>query len=102
MVGSKKDNLQRVEQIYAKYPKKMGKSRGFKTALSQCKNTEDFDLLDKAVLNYVDFLYREGTERKFILYFSTFMSQWRDWLEIDIGSTTVNKLDLSDAGFEEE
>lgn len=100
MAGHKKEHQDRLKGIYEKYPRKMGKSAGWKTAIAQCKNMDDLDQLETAISNYCSYITRERTERQYILYFSTFMHQWRDWLDPDIGSVAEAGLDLSDMGFE--
>lgn len=95
-----KQTLGKLEVIYSLYPRKMGKSQGFKSALAQCKKPGDLELLEKAVTNYMAYLIKEGTEKQYVLYFSTFMNQWRDWLEKDTGTVTEVKLDLSGIKFE--
>lgn len=98
---NKKGIHDRVLAIYAEYPRKMGKSAGLKKALVHCKSIEDTVLLRVAVKNYIAHLEREGTEPQYYLYFSTFMTQWRDWLEADIGSVAkLGRPDLSGMGFE--
>jgi hypothetical protein len=100
MAGHRKEHQERLAAIYEKYPRKMGKSAGWKTAIAQCKTMGDLDQLELAISHYCAYVKREGTERQYILYFSTFMHQWRDWLDSDTGSVIEEKLDLSDLGFE--
>lgn len=92
----------RLISIYSMYPRKMGKSAGLKKAQSQFKTMEDLAKLEKAVSRYIKHLIKEGTEKQYILYFSTFMSQWEDWLEEDAGTVIKlrKKRDLSGLGFE--
>lgn len=78
--------IKKLADIYTLYPRKMGKTPGYKTAHAQCKTLEDLSLLEFAVKNYLAHLKREETEKDYILYFSTFMHQWRDWIEDDVGS----------------
>lgn len=84
-----------IEALYQRYPKKKGKSRGMRIALTQCRTEDDLSLLAQAIDNYTKHLVQEGTEMKFVLYFSSFMSQWRDWacLEEDIPLTQKVNLD---------
>lgn len=91
----------RLMEIYSRYPRKMGKTRGFKTALSQCKKNEDFNRLEMAVTNYVSYIIKEKVDKPYILYFSTFMNQWEDWLDPDVGSAIQEQIDLSGIGFDQ-
>lgn len=95
-----KGNREKVEKLYLKYPKKMGKTRGINSALAQCKTDKDLELLEKAIDNYKEYIMREAKEPQYILYFSTFMNQWKEWLDHDIGAAINPALDLSDVGFE--
>lgn len=100
MSGFKRKELQdRFDEIYALYPKKMGKSQGMRSASAQIKTMKDMDQLHLAVMNYTAHVIREETEKQYILYFSTFMHQWKDWLEPDIGSVMTVKVNLDGLGF---
>jgi hypothetical protein len=85
--------------IYALYPKKMGKSQGFKTMIAQCKTMNDMIALEKAVMNYRDYIVRECVQPQYILYFKTFMNQWKDWLDENHGHTEEKTM-LLDADFD--
>lgn len=68
------------------YPKKQGKSgaeKKFKAAIKAGVSPEE---ICQARDRYRDHLKREGTEAKFILHGSTFMGQWRDWLDPAAGT----------------
>ncbi len=86
----KKDLQKRLEEIYKLYPRHLGKSRGMKTARVQCGTSSLMDELEKAVIAYRAYVEREKTDPQFIVYFSTFMSGWRDWLDPEHGKITVN------------
>jgi len=90
----------RILEIYSRYPKKLGKSAGMRTAITQCKTPEKLELLDQAVTNYIAHIAKEGTERQYIMYFSTFMSQWRDWLDSDVGTVHSTTIDLNGIDFD--
>lgn len=92
--------IPRLEMLYAKYPRKRGKSIGMKKVVAQCKTEEDLLLLEQAIANYRKNLIKEGTESKFVMYFSTFMTQWRDWLDEDVGTVEEMKVDLSGINFD--
>jgi hypothetical protein len=78
------------ESIYRKYPRKLGKAEGIKKAQREVTTPEAFAQLSGAVDRFVADLRRRGTEEKFIPYFSTFMSSWRDWLDPLAGTASVN------------
>lgn len=67
------------EKVYEKYPRKIGKTRGIKICEKEIKTLLDYENLLKAVSNYATTC--QQTESKFIKHFSTFMGEWRDWIE---------------------
>lgn len=69
-----------LEEVYKTYPRKLGKSPGLKKAKKEIKKTSDLENLKTAIQNYRSHLERENIEPKFTMHFSTFMSQWRDWI----------------------
>jgi hypothetical protein len=76
-----------IDDTYsADYPLKKGKARGIKLAYAQIKTRQDISDLKRAIANYKATLKREGTEARYIKHFSTFMGEWRDWLDPAHGS----------------
>lgn len=98
-MGNRQIIHNKILEVYAIYPKKMGKSAGVTKALLQCKTLNDATLLQKAVARYILHLMSEGTEKQYIMYFSTFMNQWKDWLDPDTGSVATPQADLKGLGF---
>lgn len=72
------------DAIYQDYPRKEGKTKGFLKAKKEIKTAEDFELLRRAVRNYAEKCTAEGTEKKYIKQFSTFMGCWRDYIDEEI------------------
>ena len=70
------------DQIYADYPRKMGKTAGLKKARAQVKTLSAWADLRVAVSNFRRYHELRGTEPQYIPYFSTFMTSWRDWIEL--------------------
>jgi hypothetical protein len=73
------------ESIYQNYPLHKGKTEGFKRCRSQIKTIDDFNNLKQAVEKYKTICVRDGTEKRYIKHFSSFMSSWKDWLDHDAG-----------------
>lgn len=67
-----------LESIYSVYPRKVGKSVGLKRLSGSVSSVEEFNDLVKAVENY----RREvaGRETRHIKHFSSWASEWRDWV----------------------
>lgn len=85
-----------LERIYSEYPRKEGKSGGMKIVKREIKSPEDSEQLIKAIKNYRTNCEREKKEKKYIKLFSTFMGEWRDWLDEDNGTAsffTTEQLD---------
>lgn len=75
-----------LENVYELYPRKEGKSEGFKKAEAQIKTPEDLENLKRAVM-----IYREKADPAYLKHFSTFMTSWRDCLDPDYGERPVIK-----------
>lgn len=67
------------ESAYRRYPRKDGKSKGIKKLRAEIKVAEDFEKLVLAIENYSS--SRRGQDSQFTKHFSTFASEWRDWIE---------------------
>lgn len=77
----KKTNFD-FDSLYRKFPRKEGKSRGLAICRREIKTESDFADLDRAIMNYARI--KKGDE--FLKHFSTFMGEWRDWLDPDVGT----------------
>lgn len=77
------------EAVYRKYPRKEKKTPGIARCRALIKTQADYDLLHQAVENYTR--NKSGTETKFLMQFSTFMSEWRDWLSPETGTSAAKK-----------
>lgn len=66
------------EAVYNVYPRKVGKTRGFRTMREQIKTQADYDALLRSVRTYA--AHAANTETQYVKYFSTFMNTWRDWV----------------------
>jgi hypothetical protein len=77
---SKNSYPEEFEEIYQSYPKREGKSQGFRVYEKEISSLDDLQQLTAAISNYRR--AKSGTEHKYLLHFKTFMNQWRDWLEV--------------------
>lgn len=73
------------EILYQKYPRRLGKQKGFEKCKAQIKTEDDFNSLSTAIDRYKNYLRVQGTEPQFIKHFDTFMTTWRDWLDPGAG-----------------
>ena len=70
------------EALYLKYPRKDGKEKGLATCKNKITTKDKYDALSKSIDNYCVLIKKDGTERKYIKHFSTFMNCWEDYLEM--------------------
>lgn len=80
------------EGVYKKYPRKQGKSVGMRKLKSQIKTPARFEDFKKALDRFLEHHSNAGTSQEFYPYFSSFVSQWSDWLDPDVGKS-VNEFE---------
>lgn len=70
-----------LEKLYQGYPRKKGKTPGLKKLTKEILSEKDFEELAAAVKNYA----KEAAtkESQYVMHFSTFASQWRDWIDVE-------------------
>ena len=82
-IKEKKENDQKskfdLEALYQKYPRKIGKKKGLEKLSKEINTQEDYDKINIAINNYIS--YTQNDNLKFIKHFSTFVSDWKDWLD---------------------
>lgn len=71
-----------LEHIYAMYPRKEGKKSGIDRLKKIIKTQEKYDQVLLAVKNYAQI--SKGKEKQYIKHFSSFVSNWEDYLKIEI------------------
>lgn len=81
--------------VYGLYPRKRGKTLGIGKARRQIKTLEDLERFKQAVLNYRKLIEAEDTDIQYVLYFSTFLSQWEDFLDDEV-MESAKVLNVSD------
>jgi len=70
------------EDLYALYPKKMGKAAGLLRCHAQIKNQGDLLLAHLAIENYRAYVKKSISDPRYIFQFDTFMNnRWRDWIK---------------------
>lgn len=80
-----------LESVYKTYPRKEGKTKGLAKLKTQIKTPEDLEHLKAAVKNYRAKLESSGTETEFIKHFSTWVGEWRDWIDPETGTIRAVK-----------
>lgn len=80
-VGENKKQNEPLEKIYALYPRKEGKSVGFKKLEKQIRTEQDLADFQKAVINYGTACFNKHPD--YIKHFSSFCSPdvWKDWVD---------------------
>lgn len=79
------------ESLYQKYPRKEGKQKGIKTCQVQIKTDGSYQELSRAIDNYCAHCQKNAIERRYTKQFSTFMSSWRDWVEMPVDTEPGKK-----------
>lgn len=80
---------QELDLIYkTKYPRKEGKARGMTKLIREIASPEDLAQFEKAVTNFATHHKKLGTEPQYLKHFSTFASEWRDWIDPTHGSVS--------------
>lgn len=67
------------ESIYKKYPRKIGKTLGFRWLRQHVRSQEKFDALERAVAFYALYCAQNSIEEQFIKHFSTWVKSYEDW-----------------------
>lgn len=70
-----------IARAYEIYPRKLGKTPGIKRLTKDIKNDKDCEDLILASENHARAM--KGRETGFVPYFSTWVSEWRDWINPD-------------------
>ena len=80
---------ERLDELYAAYPRKVGKSDGMQLCRQQLKSEADVEDLKNAIAKYRKNCEDDNREKQYVLHFSTFMrkGRWRDWLEDEAGGS---------------
>ena len=82
----KDKNKSDLDALYQAYPRKKGKSAGLKKLAKELKTPESVAAFGEALERFKSHHRQESTEPRFIPYFSTFVSEWRDWLDPQTGT----------------
>lgn len=78
-----------LESVYESYPRHEGKSKGLDRLKTQIKTQQDLANLRLAVKHYSEKV--KGTEAQFIKQFSSFVSEWTDWVDPKTGTVAQAK-----------
>ena len=79
-----------IDSLYSRYPRKKGKLAGYKKVRATIKDQETLTQVAKAIRIYTEQCRAEGTEKKHVMYFGTFMNCWEEFLDPDSGTSTVD------------
>lgn len=81
-------SIEDLEAAYANYPRKDGKKRGMLIARRDIKTPEDLELLKAAIARYRRVAEDRG-DPQYVKHFSTFMGEWKDWLDPQHGQVSL-------------
>lgn len=90
------------EELYAAHPRKIGKATGIKKLKTLVKTPKDVAEFKTAQLRFIETMQREKRPLDKIMYFSTFVNCWQDWLDEDAGKGNgFNYTGLPDSFYEQ-
>lgn len=72
-----------IEALYQAYPRKVGKTKGIEKLKKIIKSESDYQNVKTSIENYAGLVKAEQTDKKYIKHFSSFISNWEDYLEIE-------------------
>jgi hypothetical protein len=84
-----KETLFDFDALYAEYPRHEGKAEGMKRCKAQIKTQQDYDNLKMAIANY-----KAIAKEPYIKHFSSFMTNWKDYIEKPKQNTSQNSLGM--------
>lgn len=76
-----------LDAVYFLYPRKQGKTAGLKKLAADLRSGATLGQVRSAIEHYKKHLEKNRTDPKFVKMFSTFIGEWRDWLDPHHGST---------------
>ncbi len=78
------------DSVYRLFARKEGKKKGLEY-LAEKYSIDDLPNLETASANYTTHVRRERKEKKFIKLFSTWVSEWDDWLDPEAGKVIYSR-----------
>lgn len=80
---NKKETLFDFESLYQQYPRKLGKKTGMRRLQRAVKSRQQFEEFKTALTNYLAYLEINAAEKRFVKHWSTFVSQFEDWIDYE-------------------
>lgn len=89
MRGVTKIVTDELESAYKAYPRKVGRGKGMTRLKAQSLNLDEARAFKVAVDKYCEYLRSNNTEKQYVKHFSTFVAEWRDWVEPNAGKVEI-------------
>ena len=74
----------RFNEIWERYPRKLGRKEALRHFKATVKNEEDLKNINKALDNYIADIKAKGTEDRFIKHGSAWFNNWEDWVNREV------------------
>ena len=87
------------EEIWAQYPKRVGKKEAERHFRASVKTEQDWEDIQTALKNYLEYLKRKQEIEEFIQYGSTWFNNWRDWVNY---KKPVNREEADEGRFNDD
>jgi hypothetical protein len=75
--------------LFELFPRRQKRGEALTRLAGLVSDYETFEAIRQAILNYRAHVEREQTPFRYQLSFPTFLSEWRDWLDPDNGTSTA-------------
>lgn len=79
--------------LYAAYPRKDGRKRGLATLARRIKTPAEYEAVRVAIANYAAQVTRDGTEKKYVKHFDSFVNCWEDYAASEPANDALSDLD---------
>ena len=80
------------ELVKQHYPRQEGRTAGLNKLVGQINTDADLELITQAIINYSNKQKAMNTEEKFIKHFSSFVTVWKDWVDLSHDKPTMTKV----------
>ena len=84
-----KDKVYSFDEVYLKYPKKIGRKEAEGHFRASVKSDQDFQDINKAVDNYNSYIQSKNIAEKYIKHASSFFNNWRDWVVMPVAGEII-------------
>jgi hypothetical protein len=67
------------QELWVRYPKPLGKKAAWRHFKASVLNPADWSAIQRALLNYLAYVQREGITSQYVQHGATWFNNWQDW-----------------------